>query len=546
MAASVLFLLAAAPLWGPKDLSADVVRRGYFERDEGGALGVALQAPERDMVPALDVADRLLRVPPGYVVALPLDSPITARAPGRPPWFAVGDAAAGSDGVIRVTDAATLRGTDLVPWRPGSGWAEERRALEDLGRACGLELRLEPSGAVQLGGCRAQVDGPRGFIVLAAGPDWLEVERQAGFGLRRTVVPPLAAGAAILSAIVAALLLWSLGAASALTTAASVACLALFSPVGGPLGLLAALAAGWIASLTKAARSRRERVGAGLLVPVLGLTALPAMWSEEPSGVVSDSAPCTLTGYSTAEGHGLRDDSPRPADRLRTGCAACADGTESLARGGERFDFVRDQLCGSTASLEGRTVVFVGGGNDDLLWGLQGGGAGSWLGGPLAQLRALTGALAGPEASSRFYERGAEATRARFEAQAAVLTEGLGCANARGARLVFVQDFLAPDLAGGRAEDRRWMAERRQELVRGAGAHFVDLADVYGERAGVWTFSDFIHLSPAAHDELVPAICAQIPGPRDAEQGPAAGDPEHIPGPPDAQRGRAAGDPEPH
>lgn len=528
LAASALLFLAAVPLWAPGGLSSDVVLRGQVERDAGGALMVTLQAPDRDMVPALDVSDGVLRVPPGYLVALPTDAAISAKAPDRAPWFAVGTAPPGPDGVRRLSDASTLRDGEVVPWRPGASWAEDRARLDGLGRRCGTELRSEAGGDVVLGLCPASVDGPGDVLLLAAGPDWLEVEREGGFGQERQIIAPLAVGCALGAAVAAVLLFWGLGAAAAVTTATSVVLVMLLSPVGGPVGGGIAFVVGWIASAARAAREPRSAARLALLSPLLVLGALPMLASEEPAGVVSDQAACTLTGYSTAEGHGLRDGTAMPAQRLQAGCPACSEGADALARGGERFDFVRDQLCSAPTSLEGRTVIFLGGGNDDLLWGLEDGGALAGPGRAFAQLRALTGAIAGPEASERFYEGGAASSRAGFERQAAVLHEGLACAASRNAKLVFVQDFLAPDLAGGRAGDRRWMTERRRELVEASGADFMDLADVYGDRAGVWTFSDFIHLSGAAHDELVPALCARIEG---------------APG---ATRGRAADDPAPH
>jgi hypothetical protein len=514
--AAGLFFAAAAGLWAPVGLSGEVVQKGNFE-DHGGRILLALTPLERDMVPTVDVAGGVLRVPPGNVVVLPLDEPFVARAAEGAPWFAVGDRAPGPDGGMRVDEAQRLgpNGLSQGDWsEPWSAFAAGRDALE---ASCGAELVFD-GVRLALGPCSATWGGQSGVVALAAGPEWLTVERAAGFGEVRQAIPAAAALLGLVSLIAAALLAWSLGPPAAVSTAVVVLVSSFLSPVAGPLGLIGAWAVGWLAGVGKAVRERVGRAAPWLLAAVLPLGAPLVLAEDEPEGVVADAA-CTITGYSTAEGHGLRDGTPNPAERLRQRCGTCASGVDSLAWGGKRFDFVRDQLCGSDAPMDGKVVVFVGGGNDDLLWGIEDSGLASVLARPLAQLRALSGALSGPEASGRFYAAGAAATRAGFDAQRLVIEEGLSCLKRRGGRLVFVQDVLAPDLAGGRAPDRAWMASERRRLVEDSGGAWVDLGDVFAADGGVWAFSDFIHLSGAGHDRLSSIVCDRIEAPAHGTRG---------------------------
>lgn len=501
--AGALFLLAMWPIWCPPSLSPDVVQRVLFDAAPDGELGLLLVAPAAGFVPTIRIADGTLEIPPGYTVALPSDAPFTVAGPGRAPWFGLGRPSAG-----RIDAGSTLAPAGLVPWELGAGWAQDRDRLGQLARDCGTELTVR-DGTIALGRCTAPVAGE--LVVLAAGPDWLYVERGEGFGPQIEVLPGRLVASVIASAGAAGLLAWVLGLGAALGSSLAVAAFGLAWPGAGPIGLLLALFLGWGGGVVRSLAQKRAALVGLLLAPIIIAGVLVAFGSR-PADRVTPGASCTLTGYSTAEGHSLPVDAARPSERLRAACAPCAGGVRSLARGGQTLAFVRDQICGSGEPLDGHTVVFLGGANDDLMWGMDpttAVGALSWA---AAQLGALTGSLQGADASARFYTSAAAATRARWSSQEAVVREVATCAADRGARLVFVQDLLAPDLEGGRGPDRAWMAARRAELLAAAGAAPLDMAELLGDRAGIGTFSDLVHLSGPGHDALMPALCGAISG----------------------------------
>jgi hypothetical protein len=210
-----------------------------------------------------------------------------------------------------------------------------------------------------------------------------------------------------------------------------------------------------------------------------------------------------ITGYSTALGVGLhrRDDSV--GSLLRADAAACPGGVSVLAEEGQTLSWVAGQVCSGPPT---DAVVFLGGGNDDLL---------SSLTGPRVALAAL-GVLhyrhrpLTPERMDRLFEETARWSLGHLDVQEAAIQSMGACARLRGARLVFVHDFLATDLGTGRGEARRAMLEARRRAVEAVGGRFVDLEHDVAGHAGVSWFNDFIHPSAVGHRVIARIIDQEL------------------------------------
>jgi hypothetical protein len=209
-----------------------------------------------------------------------------------------------------------------------------------------------------------------------------------------------------------------------------------------------------------------------------------------------------MLGYSAVKGDALRR-RKAVGDFLDRECSRCDGGTAVVAQGGEKFSWVREQVCATPGS--GGDMIFFGGGNDDFSWGARRG--------LIRDAIALLGFALdrpSPKEWSRLFHHGAEASRQVLPAQESSIAETLACAKARGSHFWFVHDFVAWDLESGRDEDRRAMLEARKSATERAGGSFIDLYDLVKDRAGVSWFNDFIHPSEIGHAELARQICARL------------------------------------
>jgi hypothetical protein len=289
-----------------------------------------------------------------------------------------------------------------------------------------------------------------------------------GFGFR------LAAGLALL---VCAVGLW---------LPAPATCLWL---LGGAAGVTAALARGALA----VARDRRGRA----FVAVAGaLAAVFAGWRylrREPASQRLEGVGCVLTGYSTARGVGLRRFEQGTAATLQADPATCPGGLTLLAEEGQTLAWAARAVC---SGPKAEAVVFLGGGNDDLLTGVTHGPVFAMLAFGIVHYRhrPLT-----PERQDQLFADAAQWSVARSGEQEAAIRTMATCARERGARFLFVHDFLAGDLSAGRSPARRAMLNSRRRAVEEAGGQFVDLEHETGGRVGVSWFADFIHPSALGH-----------------------------------------------
>jgi len=105
----------------------------------------------------------------------------------------------------------------------------------------------------------------------------------------------------------------------------------------------------------------------------------------------------------------------------------------------------------------------------------------------------------------------AAASRGRLDVHTSAIA-GLGrCIQSREARFLFLHDFLATDLHGGRDADRAAMLAARRVAVEAAGGTFVHLFEVLGPDAGVSRFNDYVHPSLLGHERIAELACRDLP-----------------------------------
>jgi hypothetical protein len=205
------------------------------------------------------------------------------------------------------------------------------------------------------------------------------------------------------------------------------------------------------------------------------------------------------------KGEGLRHETGTIRSFLNDGCAACQHQTAGVFAAGETLAWLADAYCGNAASFApGGQTVFLGGANDDYFWG--------FVGAP----RLLAAGQQGAEQWRRSETAAAAASLGRIDAQITALEELMRCASSRAAGVIFLHDFLAPDLRSARSPERAAMLERRRAAVEAAGGRFFDLLQVFSGDAGVAWFNDYVHLSRVAHQRVADLVCRHTPAGRPA------------------------------
>lgn len=531
--AAAVIALAIRPSLSPPSLD-PAIEAAWFERIDGGDVGLVLGPPRHDMMPSPDITAGALHVPPGWTVAVavPPTGELVLRGPARrAPWHAVAGAPeTAPDGgrVVVVADrlvSEAAGGGRSQRWAPDRPWSEDRAWLTELEQTCGGAsegARVARSGdgiGLRFGTCSAALPGgAEPLLIVAGGPDWAVIERaEAPFRRRAALFAPSVVGAVVAGLVAAGLLAVGVAPEAALATGVTLLVLSLFSGLLAGLGWLCAAVVGVASCLGRLVAAAHRRFGArgaaGTVAAVLAVAIAPTLFG--PSSGHEPDAPlagCVLTGYSTAEGDGLREGVPMPSDRL-AGCSVCGGGAASVARAGAVFTLVRDQLCASEEPAPGTTVVFLGGGNDDLLWQVAAGGSPGMIRQAFTALLFGSGQLSTSEQVDRFYAEAEASARGSFEQQGEVIGEALACARERGVRFVYVHDFLVQDLDSGRSDARDEMLDGRRSIADREGAGFVDLYGELGATAGVSFFSDYIHFSAVGHDAVQETICRAVQEP---------------------------------
>ena len=144
-------------------------------------------------------------------------------------------------------------------------------------------------------------------------------------------------------------------------------------------------------------------------------------------------------------------------------------------------------------------VTFLGGTNDDLFTGML----------SIARLFVVSGQGSEPWRHNAI--AAAAASRRRLDVQTSAIASLGRCIQSREARFLFLNDFLATDLHGGRDVDRAAMMAARRAAVEAAGGTFVDLFEVFGPEAGVSWFNDYVHPSLLGHERIAELACRYVP-----------------------------------
>jgi hypothetical protein len=521
-------------------------RRGYFEQHDSQAFLAIDNAIRPDMIPAFSLSDLgEMTVPPGMIAVAPLLSATTYRLASDSavaPYMVIGEEAPVgparpgldvSPGEARLANMQTLDLRDarlaLIEWNATLPWQEDAARLSALRDACmattgRLTLTISVSEStldVQLGKCflhepRPSPAAAAPLLATLAGPAWASVARQPGWVGERWVIWQ----AVVLIAAKVAALWWALGAPSAVAVSGALGLAALYVPVPAiltwPLTLVIAIGAAVVRLLVIIVRRlpARRRLHAALAALVLvGLFVISnSRQSESYPPFVRDHADndlgdeCTLVGYSTVKGEGLRRETGGVRSLVDRECAPCREKTGGIFAGGETLAWARDAYCATAPTLGERGLVtFLGSVNDDFFWG------------KLSLPRLFVVGQQGGQAWQESIVSAAQASFARLDEQAAAIEGLMQCVRTRGGRFLYLHDFLVTDLGMQRSPERAAMLERRRDAVTKGGGTFVDLSQVFAADAGISWFNDYVHLSTIAHERVADLVCGQFAQP-DAER----------------------------
>jgi hypothetical protein len=384
----------------------------------------------------------------------------------------------------------------------GGGAALEVGVTDDR-----LDVRL---GSCVLGEPRALHGDSSPLLATLAGPDWLAVARHPGWATKRSVLWPLLAGIAVKVGAT----WWAAGIASAAAVSLALAGAAVWVPVPATMVWPLTVVLGVAAALLRLSVLGLRRIPRGARVPVVvAAVALAAglfanRTKEEDAfppivhihGEPARADRCAVLGYSTVKGEGLRHESGGIRSFLDEDCGGCRQTTAGRFAGGETLAWARDAFCASEPAFGGHGLVtFLGGANDDFFTGML----------SLPRLFIVSGQGSAPWRHN--VTAAAAASRRRLDVQTSAIATLGRCIQARGARFLFLNDFLATDLRGGREPDRAAMLAARRAAVEAAGGTFVDLFEVLGPEAGVSWFNDYVHPSLLGHERIAELACRHLP-----------------------------------
>lgn len=527
------------PTWTGREIAEGQFRRGYFEQF-GGDVGLALDNVIRPLFPNYLVTnDGSLGVPPGASAIAPLTAGTEYAVTSDSvlaPYVVIGVEIPLTPGALDLEllpGEARLAGARspgvregrlvLLPWDPTRPWRDDAARLSLLHDTCAASDGGSPlivtadreQLEIRLGRCAVaeplpDVAGATPLLAALAGPDWITVSRKPGWIAHRWFLwLPLAAVIVRVAAM-----WWSFGLVSAAAVSAVLAGAVGRWPVATTMTwammLILSIAAAIVRAAVLALRRLPQRWRVPSAVAVLALVswtivAQPRQPTESSPIMrirAANGQPdaCALVGYSTVQGASLRRGIGGVRWFVDEECAPCRDKTAALAAGGETFAWLHDAYCSSAASFGANGLVaFLGGANDDFFWGV------------LSLARWFVVREQGIEGWRSNLEPAAAASLARVDAQVTALGHLIACAHARGARFLFLNDFLISDLPAGREANRAAMLARRRAAVEAAGGTFVDLLQVFSAEAGIAWFNDYVHPSLVAHRRIAELVCRAAP-----------------------------------
>ncbi len=534
-----LQLVAVRHMWIDERVKDGQMLRGVFEEPQGRPELALTECCGEEFFPGpgLDVHGAIA-VSPGLIAVANLEGGgtfvVTTDANTPAPYVVFGtkrSAESGSwlsDAQRLETGAAGLR---LAAWDGGQSWKADARWLATLPERCGDARSVHVSSTadhaeVRVGQCPpAEVrvgEGRPLLMVVVAGPSWVTISREGkGYRIERHVNTGFLLPLLVLATIsIAGLAAISTG--TAVTVSAGLAALSVFAPFAAWLTYLAVPLLVLIAAILRVSDRvvpfprRWMRWCIGCMGVAIGLVVILASvqraarntfterrWSEAGNG---SGASCRLVGYSPIDNAQLR--AGGGVSSMLAQCSACSGGLEIAARHGGRLDWTRGEVCSSELTSDVKSVVAIGGNNDDMLWArglrdyVRHAGAMLRFAG-LAYVRTVR-----PDVLSQTMDTLAAAAVHVVDEQAFALDAAAQCARERGARFVFVHDLFIQDLAAGRSATRRALLERRRDAVAPDGRQrfFVDALEAFSEMGVSW-FNDMRHPSLIGHRKIAERIC---------------------------------------
>jgi hypothetical protein len=221
---------------------------------------------------------------------------------------------------------------------------------------------------------------------------------------------------------------------------------------------------------------------------------------------------CSIVGYSTVRGDGLRQGSSGIVEILNDRCDSCRNRTSRFSREAQTLHWVRQVVCDrSFPAPPAGEVVFVGGGNDDLFY--LSNGVWQRLAGFVGLLQMMASPVAVSDLEGLFDQANRHAL-STLDEQEADIREITGCILHDERRFWFLHDFLVWDLDRGRTASRQASFERRRLAVRQAGGEFIDLLEEFRDTAGVSWLNDFIHPSAVGQEKIAALLCDRTSDPQ--------------------------------
>ena len=546
-------LVGLRALLTTRSIEPDEYEIGYFEACPDGVCLIMDGSFRTGIFPEIELNDEdTLLVPPGRSLVLPLAADRSyvidrADAPGAPhivvgsqvSWEESGNPSENGSSVTRLVRGfvpSVVEGElRFREWRPASPWGEDEARLGQLAEACGTPVAVEmgatrgqPSVSVQMGDCEASAPfgmeenaEPEPSLVVLAGPRWATVRRPGNPWRTELRIHGVFLPFLILMSVVAGIA--GLGWILSFTSSSLILLASFLHPLAAVLLWISAAFLGACGCFWRGIRRLWRRkpalacaavAGPILLIIVVVINFRSSEIGPEDQPVAGDAQqdPCLLVGYSTVEGAGLRFGTDGLYELLASSCQACAGGLERRAASAKDFTWIRDVVCAAGRSQRGGgPIVFLGGNNDDFLWGMT---RGSLFGNLADSLQVLKVILSPdqvqPDHWSSLMSLAEHHSFQSSGEQAEVIEETLRCSAENEATFWFIHNFMAFDLEGGRSADRTRMLEMRRAALAGTGATFVDTLERFQGEVGVHWFNDFIHLSAVGHERIAGLTCESI------------------------------------
>jgi hypothetical protein len=528
--------LSTHSLWTFSSLGRDAIEYGAFEL-RLGKTALALRRHDAEPVfhkPGLDARGRL-STPPGTVVALPFTGSIAYRisADEQLPYVVIGDAKTAPEAwdparllvSPRVFSVGRWGTPELVPWEIDAPWQRDRARLAELGGAChvpegGGEMRLFRRGdavTIELGRCSTTVPLPEETrvgegttVALIAGPSWAFAERSdQPLPTIRSWAPPVMVALLLGFALVS----WGLGRVMGAVLGIFVTAASPFQPAGAALCLALAALVGLAVLLVRLSivtirdPISRKMVSAAVCLVLLVVFMMP-FHAAEPPLPPRTRPDCVLAGYSMADGDSLNG--KKGVYELLEREPACGRSARRHARSAETFHYIRDLICEEQLPfIPEDAVIFLGAANDDLMFSGSDSASARLLARALFFGRDYFQKKPGMRSLLELIAASSERSLGQRERQRALLEETVRCALEKKVSFHYVHDFLAPDIAWGRAPARQELLQMRRSVVE-QGASFLDIQQSAEGAVGVAWFADFIHLSEVGHARVAAMVGTRL------------------------------------